>query len=460
MRHAAAGVLEFALAERMHAVSKYLKSHAESEIRLAGELDGGYERAVVVPAYREDPRFVEGLVGAAQASRGRTLAIVVVNAPDDAPRDAHSEDERLIEGLVQRLHGVRRVEQATVAWHGSLEGTSLDVLVIDRASERARLPPKQGVGLARKIGSDVALALHVDGKVKSALVFGTDADAVLPDGYFDAPGVETNAGLAAVVFPFWHEPAHDPAITRATALYELSLRYYVAGLAWAGSPYAFHTLGSATAVSAHAYAAVRGYPKREAAEDFYLLNKLAKVGAVLRAGGPPVRIQSRASDRTPFGTGRRVAEAIASGEHDFYSPDVFAALRPLFGALESFAEHGAVERLYADIDVMSDCVHKSVIDLFENFDARTEFEAASREVQAPAARRRRVHSWLDAWRTLKLVHSLRARCFPSVPWRTALAAAPFCEPSLGRDDVTFASARTMLADAERNLPRYAGPTVD
>ena len=63
-------------------------------------------------------------------------------------------------------------------------------------------------------------------------------------------------------------------------LYEYSLRYYVAGLTYAQSPYAFHTIGSTMAVNAEHYASVRGFPRREAGEDFYLLNKLAKVGSV------------------------------------------------------------------------------------------------------------------------------------------------------------------------------------
>jgi hypothetical protein len=302
--------------ERMHAVSKYLKSHAESEIRLAPRLDGGYGHAVVVPAFREEPSFVDGLVGAARTSRGRTLALVVVNASDDSPPGAHADNARLIEAFVQRLDGVRRVHEAPAAWLGSLVPGSLDLLVIDRASRGARFPAKRGVGLARKIGTDVALALHVDGKVKSGLVFGTDADAALPDRHFDAPGVDQDADLAAVVFPFWHEPAGDAVLTRATALYELSLRYYVAGLAWAGSPYAFHTLGSATAVSAAAYAAVRGYPKREAAEDFYLLNKQCATRACSRrppSGGRSSSLSPRRARTTtriptrPTRAGRRPA---------------------------------------------------------------------------------------------------------------------------------------------------------
>jgi hypothetical protein len=454
--------------DRMHAVPKYLRDHAEPEIRLAEDLDATYERALVVPLFREDPSSVEGFAGAARTSRGRTLAVVVVNAPVDAPPDAHADNRRLMEGLIGRLKDVRRLETSPAAYWGALDPVC-DLLVIDRASEGARLPAKQGVGLARKVGTDVAVALHVAGKVRSGLIFGTDADAALPKAHFDAVDFDEESDVAAVVFPFWHEPAGDSALTRATAIYELSLRYYVAGLAWAGSPYAFHTLGSATAVSAAAYAAVRGHPKREAAEDFYLLNKLAKVAKVERSSAAAVRIQSRRSDRTPFGTGRRVAETIASGERDFYSPEVFDALRSLLTVFDSFSVHGSAERARTDVGALPPEIRQVVLSFFEDFDAMSELQAASREVRTPDARRRRVHSWFDAFRTLKFIHAVRDQCHPSVPWHAALAGAPFFEAALAAapladacalaDDPAFVPERTALARAEANLPRYAGPTA-
>ena len=82
----------------------------------------------------------------------------------------------------------------------------------------------------------------------------------------------------------------DQFCNTATALYELRLHHYVLGLEYAGSPYAYHTLGSCLAVKADAYAQVRGFPKRAGAEDFYLLNKLAKLGAMPRLQGRCIRI--------------------------------------------------------------------------------------------------------------------------------------------------------------------------
>ena len=104
---------------------------------------------------------------------------------------------------------------------------------------------------------------------------------------------------------------------------------------FAGSPYAFHTIGSTMAVSAVHYAKVRGFPKREAGEDFYLLNKLAKVGSVLEldvgTDDGAIEIDSRRSDRVPFGTGAAVNKITGLAdpvrEFQFYDPEVFGLLK-------------------------------------------------------------------------------------------------------------------------------------
>src|SRR5262249_38957583 len=145
------------------------------------------------------------------------------------------------------------------------------------------LPEGQGVGLARKIGFDLAARLFAAGRLRSPFIHSTDADVRLPEDYFER--AEEGAIAAALVYPFSHRPEEDPVLARAVFLYEISLRYYVLGLAFAGSPHAYHTIGSAFAARASAYVSVRGFPKRDAAEDFYLLSKIAKVGPVFSLGG-------------------------------------------------------------------------------------------------------------------------------------------------------------------------------
>ena len=329
----------------MRALAKYLSDYAEPETVAAESITSRYARALVVPAFREDASLLDGYLAAARAAPGATLCVLVVNGPDDAPEAEHLENGRFLSSILERLERAPEAGSRLPNIRlGTVAPSKLDVLVIDRASPGLRVPRKEGVGLARKIGADMALALHAQGKIASPLLFFTDADATLPEDHFLQSKLEGARGPSAVVFPFWHVPSGDAAVDEATALYELSLRYYVRGLRFAGSPYAFHTLGSATAVFAESYAAVRGVPKRSAAEDFYLLSKLAKVGPVAGAASSPILIRSRRSNRTPFGTGASVDGFLAC-EHAFYDPRCFVVLRATLGVVAAFAEHGIVSRL-------------------------------------------------------------------------------------------------------------------
>lgn len=441
----------------MRAVQKYLEQWAEPEAALAASIEGSYERTLVVPACAESAELLDGYTTAAQTSKGRTLLVLIVNAPDDAPEETHVRNRTLLEALRERLKKTRTVEGPLAAFVGAVALSNLDVLVVDRASAGARVPRKEGVGLARKVGTDLALRLYVEGKVRSPYFFATDADTTLPETYFDVPELDARTGVAAALFPFWHESSSDIEVTRATALYELSLRYYVAGLAWAGSPYAFHTLGSVMAVGAEAYAAVRGFPKREAAEDFYLLNKIAKVGAVVRMPSSAVRIRSRSSNRTPFGTGAAVARAVQGEEQLFHAPATFASLRQLLELLNAFAEHANTDQLFSDLSRLPDAAREAVTAVLSELDAKKAFVAAADEARSTDARRLRVHTWFDAFRTLKVIHALRDRGAPDVRCREALETAPF-SPTRGEGEgPELVAARYAFARAEARTPMLVGP---
>ena len=191
----------------MDPVAQYLQRYAEPSATL--EVPGTHRRALVIPV-KDEPEIP------AVAVAPDVLKIVVVNDQAELPK---------IPGA----------------------------FVVDARAER-------GVGLARKIGCDLALSLWTRGQLREPWIHTTDADAVPPAEAFDADPPDA----VALSLPLWHEPCGDPRIDRATVLYEVWLRYYVAGLGWAGSPWAFLTVGSAMAMRAEAYAAVRGVPRREA----------------------------------------------------------------------------------------------------------------------------------------------------------------------------------------------------
>ncbi|MBW2541306.1 MAG: glycosyltransferase, partial [Deltaproteobacteria bacterium] len=315
---------------------QYLDRYAEPEARKLGPLRRRFGHVLTIPAYGEGRELVQTLESIPAGALGDVLTVLVVNGRADAPASMQEANIAVLERL--RANGGRGIPLAVnAAVHEHPRGA---LLVVDRATPGRELPPRHGVGLARKIAADIALALWSEGNVASPWIHCTDADAVLPSDYFEAAAAEVAGDSdAALLYPFRHTGA-----TREALEYEISLRYYVAGLRFAGSPYAFHTIGSTLAIHALAYARVRGFPKRLAGEDFYLLNKLAKVGAIRSLGGEPIRLSARASKRTPFGTGRALERARGpeSGIAPLrvYHPDVFSDLGAWLQTLDALAETG------------------------------------------------------------------------------------------------------------------------
>lgn len=445
--------------------AKYFTRYAEPETALANQLSERYLAALVVPVCAEAATLLDGFQSALSRAPERVLLVLVVNATDAASASVHLENQRLLAHLAALFPAPRAISDERVATRGFLGRAEChDLLWLDRASPGARLPSREGVGMARKLGGDLAAALWARGQLSCPLIASSDADVTLPADYFQRltePVVESTPS-AAWLWPYRHEPGGDAAIDAATVLYEISLRYYVLGLAAAGSSYAYQSVGSTLCVAAPAYLSVRGVPKREAAEDFYLLDKLAKVAPLRRPAVAPVGIRARASERVPFGTGRRsreIAEDLSNGrQFALYSPRIFHALSVVLRGLDDFARTADVAALERAIEIgvpeIADTVRQVLIGLGA-FAA-----AASAAGQAPpgAVLQRRIHTWFDALRTLRFVHGLRDRGLPSLPWRTALASAPFASQAFAAGTEPEAVCR-VLASAEAELPLRVGPSL-
>ncbi len=391
-------------------IAQYLRRHAEPETALASAMPDAFAGVLVIPAFREDPEFVTRLF-ADLADEPPFLLVLVVNQPDHLPDDATTAALWAALGGSGREHHYRREGE-----HG--------LLLVDRFRAGRRIPRRQGVGLARKIGADIALALIAAGRIARPWIWSSDADTRLPCGYFAAPdaapmmraGLEPDAPAAACLYPFRHRIGND-ALGIATALYEASIRHYAAGLHWAGSPYAFTTLGSTLAVAADAYARVRGFPRRNGGEDFYLLDKLAKLGAIHELPGPELEIAARLSDRVPFGTGPAVARILAAGEPEhqalFRNPAAFAELRRWLALVPQL-----VGRELHDADLEPET--RIALD---ELGVTKAFAHARSHAPEAAGFARHLHTWFDGLRTLRLLNALRAR-WPDVDAETA-AAGPF-----------------------------------
>ena len=417
-------------------VAAYLDAHADRwAVALADVVaaHGAWSGVVVVPARNEAPAFLDGLAPGVQG-RG-ALTIVVING-DERDEPAVSEANGVLwEALGERGPAIELAPQTRLVRAPSVG----DLLVLRRT-----LAPREGVGRARRIGLDLALALVHRGAVTTRWLDTTDADVTLPTDYLSARPADE---AVAYVRPFTHVTAGDAALHHATALYEITLRYYVAGLAVAGSPWAMHTIGSCLSVDASAYAAVRGLPVRSAGEDFYLLAKVGKLGPIVRGSGAPLEIASRASSRVPFGTGPgtvAIARTLAEGSTPtVYAPQSFAAVRDVLGALTDWSATGQGSPTEA---VRTRAAEPLVAAAFEALHP-DKLVAAMQGATTPARRLRRLHEWLDAFRTLKLVHRLRDHGHAEVPWPEAVAT--LTGRAVDRD---VSSVRAALADNERNHP--------
>ncbi len=442
-------------------IAGYLAAGAEPEATLAGRLAGTFGHALEIPAYGENETLFDTLASVPAGREGDVLIVVVLNARDDSPASVH------------RANAAARTKLASL---GSPKKISPDpdvhlsahprgkLLVIDRAAPGRYLPAGQGVGLARKIGCDVVLALHAAGRIASPWIHATDADTRLPADYFEQIAAVEPARTAAALYFFEHLFGDDEELARAGRLYEMSLRYDTLGLAWAGSPYAYQNMGSCLAILASAYAAVGGFPMTNAIEDVTILNALAKIGRIERLGGAPVGLDGRISTRVPISTGQALSAIVgqrgAADSFRLHHPLVFAHLAAWLRVLGAVARRGADVSAALDTLPLGNPFFRA--DLLEDALREMDAFAAVRDaIRVPADERTqlaRLHGWFDGFRTRQLLEALRDSGLPALPYLQALTEAPFtgltdqAEDDLVTLGITLAAQERLLSVAPAGVP--------
>jgi len=283
---------------------------------------------------------------------------------------------------------------------------------IDASSPGHELSGKGGVGMARKIGLDWALSI-LDSAASPGLLLSLDADTLVDPNYLRAVRehfAARNAWAAAIAYA--HRLDGPPEEAAAIVCYEIFLRYHVLGLRYAGSPYAFHSIGSAIACRADAYVAVSGMNQRQAGEDFYFLEQLAKTGGVDTIRTTTVYPSARPSSRVPFGTGRRVRRFLAHTQDEYllYDPRSYQIIRDWLAVV---ADH-----LDGDADgllVRAGMICPQLKDFLEANGFVQTWERLQRHSADDQQLHGQFHRWFDGFRTLKFIHHLRDNGFPERP---------------------------------------------
>ena len=366
-------------------LEKYLKTRATTSPWMVGGTNrADFSAAIIVPvlAERENlPAMLDSLCLNSAEYIARTLIVIVINNRFDVSSTEFSDNQK------------------TLNWLHSIPYSQLNLAWIDGSSPGFELPGKGGVGLARKIGFDAALQ-RVDWKVDPILV-SLDADTLVEPGYlsaiFDHFSVDENR---AAVIPFRHQFSPIASQEKAIRHYELYLRSYLFGLSMVGSPYAFHSIGSAFACRAAAYVRAGGMNRRCGGEDFYFLQQLAKTSVVEILDGTVVHPSPRFSQRVSFGTGRVVQEQVEGGTVPFHFVSVagFKILKEWLDLIRCHVDESADQiGLYSSN--ISAVLNQFLIELnFSSIWEKLQNNHSSREQRLTA-----FHHWFDGLRTRQLL---------------------------------------------------------
>ncbi|MFW2438459.1 MAG: hypothetical protein ACN4GR_03715 [Arenicellales bacterium] len=447
-------------------INKYLDKYSEPEshwqaAQLAKLTVESWQHVVTIPACGEDeylPGALESIACCQTAGEhARVLCIIVLNGNEAREAEFRRANDKMRAWFSE--HGVPRITDLGPAYtcpQTLMTWRNIDILIIDRSQDPWLVPAEQGVGLVRKIGADLALFLIAAGKIDSPWIHTTDADARVPADYFLRSSELPSTPMAfpkppsCLVYPYQHIPdmlmsqqEHDrywPALTE----YELWLRYYVAGLKWARSRYAYPSIGSLLACDALSYARIRGFPKRMAGEDFYFQNKLSKVGAMIMLEGEPVKLLTRPSSRVPFGTGQGTINIDKLNEtgnvYQVYHPLVFDFLKGFLSAVQFWLEDAdrdddekqqvffsSIEKLLPASKQNKSDNRVWLQDLLTELQVFKNLCAAERRSKSIAGARQQFDDWFDGFRTLKLIHRLRDDLFGSLPLLDALQHSVFLQ---------------------------------
>jgi len=388
----------------------------------------GIDNIVVIPSLAESQRLFTTLSHLSKndaAEKQRTMVICVINnrgVQSTPPEDI--EDNRTTLAILRNLVDGKVSRPSSVNAHiadscRNIIQNNLKVAYVDASSPGCEMPERfGGVGLARRIGLDLALqAFDYEGGERNLLV-SLDADTIVEDAYLGAiRNFFARSKCEAAVVEFNHQDAATAVEQAAICCYELFLRYYVLGLGYARSPYAFHAIGSTMVCTADGYAAVRGMNRRRAGEDFYFLNKLAKLRGIGRIGATRVYPSSRESHRVPFGTGRRITRFLDgdSPEYVVYDQRIFEVLKRWLACVS--------EEPQSSGDILlgrADDIHPELATFLRKKHFTEVWSRLQSNTNNTLRLLRHFHQWFDGFKTLMLIHHLTRTAMPRVKMFDAL----------------------------------------
>jgi hypothetical protein len=394
--------------------------------KLIAPMSEKVSQVVVIPAYAEKETLfstLASLAGNQPLSLTYSLILCVINNKKKSPDEVKINNQQSLEYLKAledeiRLDSLDIDEELRVDLK-MIAASPLRIGYIDAASKGHEIPDTDGgVGMARRIGMDTALFFlsQYDSSCKK-LIISLDADTLVQNNYLAAIKDGFNGKLRAAVIAYQHqEPLTDEG-KAAIYCYEIYLRYWILGLKYAKSPYAFHSIGSAIVCSTDAYQEVRGMNRREAGEDFYFLNKIAKIGNIGYIRNTCVYPSARPSLRVPFGTGKRIHRFLTGGHEEYvlYNPRIFEILADWLSLMKQ-----TFHRDEQDILRKAELIDPSLASFLNDSKFSEVWLKIRRNVRDEDNLIKQLNCWFDGFKTLKLINYLSRDSFPPVDMFYAL----------------------------------------
>ncbi len=398
-------------------VEQYLKKYSVGNWKLEPQFKNTFDNIIVIPVIAEYDNlrrlFISLLSNDEKYFRRSAIIIVVNNTPDSS--DEVKNDNQKTLNFLKTLKSNSASDETLVEQLGK---SGLNVGFIDASSTGFEMPKKiGGVGLARKIGMDEALKIFDYSSSAKKIFICLDADCAVDPNYLTTVVEEFNRNnLFAAVVKFKHNVEENSPTTQAIICYEIFLHYYVLGLKYANSPFAFHTVGSTMICDHKSYIKVEGMNKQKAAEDFYFLEKLAKNFKIEKINSTTVYPSSRSSWRVPFGTGQRVKRFLSHSQNEYllYDPSSFDILKQWLIIFSSDSKTSG-DYLEQAKNIHPDLSNFLIEQNFESDWNRIGENSTTAEQLA-----KQKHKWFDGFRTLKLIHFLRDKAFPQIDMFEAL----------------------------------------
>jgi len=422
----------------------YLQNYSAGEKwKLIANDTADISQVVVIPAFAEKEMIFHTLASLAQnppSAREYSFILCVVNNKDHSPvpaKENNRQTMQYLDALVKRK-SMHHFKKDVELYPLLVQVCDADMKLgyIDASSKGYEIPSNAGgVGMARKIGMDHALRMLRHNSSPHNVILSLDADTLVPRNYLSTVKKFFKPEVKTAIVAYEHQMPDDPASQAAIVCYEIFLRYWVLGLQYAKSPWAFHSIGSTIAVSPQAYLEVRGMNKREAGEDFYFLSKLAKIGRIDYIKETCVYPSARPSSRVPFGTGKRIQrflEGRCNEEYCLYDPRIFSILAGWLQLLNGLT--GCEDEILKNAEM----IHPRLKTFLKENNFPDIWSRIRRTAKDKKTLAGHLHGWYDGFKTLKLINYFTREVYPLINMfealKTMLAMSGWSEHYLVPDE--------------------------